>query len=386
MNLLRLHFLSAFFGLGAVWPLLGLAFEARGLTPSEYAWLFALWPLSRLLASPAWGALADRRFGSTRLLRMNGWLSALAVLALASFEGRLVTAISFALWACFSSSLTPLAEANTYAVLGERSAGFGYVRVFGSIGFALSALAVSLLALDPGGAAPFFVAAFGYAAAALVSQRLPIVEAPVRPQRHAAGKLVLRADLLLFWLSSTLYGAAHGLFDVYFGPCLRSLPGIPSELVGSAWAVGVLCEVVVVWFMPRILSGRTTSWVLPGSALIAMLRWWLLAHATTTRDVLLTSPLHGITFGAWYLAFVHENQRAAEPHLRATMQGIAAACLGLGVISATVLGGYALEHWGGRRLFELAGGLAGCSLLLYLLRLLQQRRAGLSLPVLSGQA
>ena len=386
MTLLRLHFLGAFFGLGAVWPLLGVAFAARGLSPSEYAWLFVLFPLARLVASPLWGALADTRFGSTRLLRVNGWSSALAIGALAFCQDRLGTAIAFSLWALFSSSLTPLAEASAYALLAERASSFGYVRVFGSIGFALSALGVSWCAFDAGGAAPFLVAALGYVAAALVSHRMPILPREPRAATNQARRSPLRPDVMLLWFASTLYGAAHGLFDVYFGPAVRALPAVPAALIGTVWGVGVLCEVVVVWFMPRVLAGSATAWVLPGGAAIAALRWWLLADATTSRELLLNAPLHGITFGAWYLAFVHENQRAAEPALRATMQGIAAACLGLGVIAATVLGGYTLEHWGGRRLFQLAAGLAATSFLLYLVRHPLARRAHLSPRPVSGQA
>jgi predicted MFS family arabinose efflux permease len=85
------------------------------------------------------------------------------------------------------------------------------------------------------------------------------------------------------------------------------------------------------------------------------------------------------------LAFVHENQRTTEPHLRATMQGVAAASLGLGVISATVVGGFALEHWGGRRLFEVAALLALLSLALYLLRFPLGNPAPLSRRAISGQ-
>ncbi len=386
MTLLRLHFLSAFFGLGAVWPLLGVAFAARGFSPSEYAWLFALFPLARLLASPLWGALADTRFGSIRLLRVNGWLSALAIAALALCHGRLGTTLAFALWALFSSSLTPLAEASAYALLAERAAGFGYVRVFGSIGFALSALGVSWSAFDAGGGVPFLVAALGYAGAALVSHGMPISRREPRVSPSAARRWSARPDVLLLWFASTLYGAAHGLFDVYFGPAVRMLPAVPAELIGTVWGVGVLCEVAVVWFMPRVLASNATAWVLPVAAAVAALRWWLLSDAATSRELLLNAPLHGITFGAWYLAFVHENQRAAEPALRATMQGIAAACLGLGVIAATVVGGYVLEHGGGRRLFELAAALAAASCVLFLVRRPLERRAHLSPRPVSSQA
>src|SRR5690606_23513883 len=140
---------------------------------------------------------------------------------------------------------------------------------------------------------------------ALVSHRMPSSARAPRVPAGAARASSVRPDVLLLWIASTLYGAAHGLFDVYFGPAVRTLPEVPAELIGTVWGVGVLCEVVVVWFMPRVLASSVTPWVLPAAAAIAALRWWLLADATTSRELLLNAPLHGITFGAWYLAFVH---------------------------------------------------------------------------------
>ena len=99
-----------------------------------------------------------------------------------------------------------------------------------------------------------------------------------------------------------------------------------------------------------------------------MLRWWLLSRANSPADLWLQQPLHAITFGVWYLAFVHENQARAPAAIRATVQGIAAACLGLGMVLATLAGGYVFERFGGRVLFRLATGAALLALACYSLR------------------
>lgn len=370
MNALRLYYLTVYLALGAVLPLVALALSARGLRPSQYAWLLLLMPLSRLLSPPIWGALADQHFGPRKLVRINTWIAGLAMLALAFAQGFWPTAVCFALWAFFSSSLVPLVEAGTYQMLGARAASFGYVRVFGSIGFALSALGIGMGKLDPGMVTPFVVAALGYLAAGLVSRRLTEYAVVSRDSlRPAVLALVKRTDVLLLWLGSILYYAAHGIFDMYFGPFARSLPGVRPELVSTAWGLGVVAEVIVFFFVPRWLSGRMMRWLLPGSALVAALRWWLTAQVTSATHVLLLQPLHAITFGVWYLSFVHENQAEAPPNMRATVQGIASASLGIGTMTAIVVGGYSLERLGGRTLFLLASAASLGSVLLYLVRI-----------------
>jgi PPP family 3-phenylpropionic acid transporter len=379
VNALRLYYFASYAGLGAVMPLLALAMQARGLRPSQYAWLMALIPLSRLFAPPLWGMLADRWFGTVKLLRVNTAIAASAMLTLAFSERMLPTALAFSIWAFTSSSLTPLADAGAYRLLSALSlstraqrtatSGFAYVRVFGSIGFAGSAFSLAMVGLDRALRVPFIIAACTYVCASLAAGRLyegpPPTRAPLLP---AVRLLARRKDALLLWLGSAFYYLGHGAFDAYFGPYARTLPGVRSETVSMGWAIGVTSEVVVLWFVPRLLVGRLRRGVLIGTAAIAALRWWLIAEATTPLALWLQQPLHAITFGVWYLAFIHENQARTDDSIRATVQGVAVASMGLGMISATLFGGYVFEALGGRVLFRLASGAALLALACYLLR------------------
>lgn len=366
MIALRLYYLTVYLGLGAVLPLLALSMQSRGFRPSEYAWLMATLPLSRLLAPPLWGALADKWLGTSLLLRVNTLISAVAMAALSQPLSFGLTVVAFMLWAFFSSSLMPLAEAGTYRLLGTRSASFAHVRVFGSLGFALSALLVGVVGVGADLGAAFWGGAAGYLVAGFVSASIPKgIATPAIPIARAVLALSRRREVLLLWLGSTLYYAAHGAYDVYFGPHIRTIPGVTDRMVSLAWALGVIAEIIVIMFVPRLLTGRVSQHLLVAAAITSALRWWFLAHASSAKEVWLLQPLHAVTFGLWYLVFVHENQEGAPIELRATVQGLAAACMGLGMISATLVGGYVLEHFGGRALFTCASVLAALSALLY---------------------
>lgn len=369
MTALRLYLFAHYFGLGAVLPLLALGLQARGFRPSQYAWLVVLIPLSRLCAPPLWGALADRYVGAMRLLRINTALAAAAMFALFMAQGFLATTLAFACWALVSSSLMPLVEAGAYRLLGPAASGFGYVRVFGSIGFALSAFGMGFFGVDRELRAPFAVAACAYVVAGFSAGGLADAAAPTRaPLLAAVRGLLGRVDVLLLWLGSVLYYAAHGAFDTYFGPFARTIPGVSAETVSSAWALGVTCEVAVLWFVPRWIDSRARPLLLMVAACVAALRWAILAQATTPFGIWVQQPLHAVTFGVWYLAFVHENQTQAPPEIRATVQGVAQACIGGGMIASTLLGGSVLEQLGGRALFRLASLASVLALACYGLR------------------
>ncbi|HEX5661336.1 MAG TPA: MFS transporter [Polyangiales bacterium] len=367
MSALRLYYFASYGGLGAVLPLLALAMEARGFRPSQYAWLLALLPLSRLFAPPLWGALADRRLGTSRLIQVNTALAACAMLLLAFARSFGLTVLGFVIWALMSSSLVPLSDAGAYRMLGPNREQFARVRVFGSLGFLLTALALGVFGVDRELRIPFVVAACGYLAASFASRRLidgvPTARAPLWP---ALRELARRPDMAWLWLGAGFHYAGHGVFDHYFGPHARTIPGVSASLVSGAWAIGVGCEVVALWFVPRVLGRR---WLLPATAGVAAVRWLAIASAATPFAVLAQQPLHAITFAVWYAVFVHENQRHADPSMRATVQGMASASMGFGTISATLLGGPVLEHFGGRVLFRCAAGAAVLAGVCYLLRL-----------------
>ena len=280
----RLYYLTVYIGLGAVLPLLAIAMQARGFRASQYAWLVAMLPLSRLLAPPLWGAVADKWLGTARLLRVNTLISAVAMGVLSQPLSLEATVAAFVIWALFSSSLVPLAEAGTYAALGANTARFAYIRVFGSIGFALSALGVGIVGVDRSLSVPFLVGALGYVASSVLAFRMPSgVVGKRTPLLSTVLEIARRRDVALLWAGSTLYYFAHGAYDVYYGPHIRAIEGVDDATVSLAWAVGVIAEIVLLFFVPRLLRS--------GSMVICLMSMFLVSIAARGSG--------GVSGGRW---------------------------------------------------------------------------------------
>jgi predicted MFS family arabinose efflux permease len=241
--------------------------------------------------------------------------------------------------------------------------------VWGSIAFALAvwgmgeADAAHRPALLLGGASLLYVAA------AVVSLGLPRHHAPRRHRFGTESWAYLRRPRFLLFLGGTAaYYAGHATYDAFVSLHLEDL-GADQATIGLAWAIGVSVEILIMFAAPRLFGVVRGSHVLVLCAGIAALRWFLLASVTTPLLVLLSQPLHGLTFGLWFLAFVDQAQERAPEELRTTVQTMASASMGIGMV-AGYLGGGRLMDWGGTApVFQAAVAAALLGLILYALRL-----------------
>jgi MFS family permease len=93
--------------------------------------------------------------------------------------------------------------------------------------------------------------------------------------------------------------------------------------------------------------------------------------------MLVVAPLHGITFGVWYLSGVKFVQTQAPEALRASVQGIAHAAIGVGTVLGYLVAGQVFDRFGGGASFLAAAVAAMLAGLVYL----QARAAA---PAVSG--
>ena len=125
--------------LGAYTPYIGRWVVALGHGGYVVGAMLVLWYGSRIVAPPVWSALLRRS------QRPGVWLVVGSALTLGSFLGftgvhatwPLLTVMT--VFGLFYNALMPQFEAMTLVALGTRSADYGRVRVWGSIGFLLVA-------------------------------------------------------------------------------------------------------------------------------------------------------------------------------------------------------------------------------------------------------
>lgn len=94
--------------------------------------------------------------------------------------------------------------------------------------------------------------------------------------------------------------------------------------------------------------------VLTLAMLAFIVRLFYYAQMTNAWWVLLSEPLHGLTFAAMWAASVEYADQCAPPGLSATAQGLTSACFrGLGTGTGAIVGGYLFDLVGPQWLFRI---------------------------------
>lgn len=384
--LMRGYYFLMFGGLGALFPYLPPFLRDRGLSPVEIAQVMVIAPIGMLVAPPLWGLAADAFGARSRALRIASLGTGLTTVLFATVDRPLTAMAAMALFSIFRSALMPLADAVTHAVLDGHGARFGSIRVWGSAGFATFVSAMGLLHAT---ARPWpwilSAAAIYLSSAAMILALHEQAEdgaggpaaAPARSPRallRAVTVIAAPLELAAFLGGVVLYYAAHSTYDVYIGLHLRDL-GYGDAFLGPAWSLGVLVEIGVMGSATRIFRRATPAALLPICALVAAVRWWTLATSSGVVALLASQSLHGVTFGLWYLSMVKFAQDRSPPALRASVQGLALAAMGLGQVVGYFGGGVVFDRGQGPLLYRCASLCALASGSAYLVPLIAQRRA-----------
>lgn len=355
-----LYFL--FFGShGALLPYLPLFFEERGLSPTQISFLMVLLPISNLLFPPLWALVADSLASRARVLRFCLLLYAGSVVALIPQTGFWTSLVVMVVFSLFRSPLTSLTDAVAHVHLGGALERYGHVRLWGSIGFLSCSRMYGYLYDNAPQSLAIGSISLLIIAAAMASRALdtPRPNAPPKKKQiiQSARAYVLQPGILLLLMGVFIYYAAHSTFDAYFGLYMRDL-GFGYEFIGTAWAIGVGVEVLLMTQSHRILGLLSPPRILVICGIVATLRWGLLSHMTHGPEILVSQMLHGVTFGLYYLGMVNQIQKHAPPAIRATAQSIALGFMSSGMIVGYLGGGHLMEHRGGQSVYIAAMWLA----------------------------
>jgi PPP family 3-phenylpropionic acid transporter len=379
--LARFYF-AYFCQLGAFVAYFPLWLDARGHSPAEIAAVLAVLQLVRIFAPAAWGWIAD--LWAARIPGGRRSIVALAALAAALSLGVLDTAgslravvISAALAALFTSGILPLVEAMTLAALGPRVERYGPVRLWGSVGFIVSVLALGVLldrlavaVLLPIVAGLMLLAAIG--ALALPRGGAAAPEAAAR----GLGRVLRDPRVIALIAAGFCMSVAHGALYAFYSLYLVAA-GYSKAAVGLLWTLGVVAEIALFIALPVLLRRVSLRALLIASFVAAAARFVAIGWGIDSLALLVAAQLlHALTFGAYHAAAVAAVHRLFSGALAARGQGIfAGLTYGLGGAAGMLLSGWSWGALGPEITFTLSGafGAAGALLVAWKVRLRRGR-------------
>lgn len=369
-------FYFAYLGaLGLFMPFFGLYLASLGLGDREVTRVLAVGPTCGLLAPPLFGMIADALGSRTRLLHVASVATTIA------FAGFFVAGASrpalygtAALFALCRSPLTSLVDTTALDVARRGGPGYGALRLWGSIGFLVAVVLGGFLLDGRGPRAALAPTTIGLAACALFALALPSspsalrapaglvapVGAAARPSSAAVSawrRLVAASDLWRFLGAVVLAQAAGAAYDAGLSLHLARL-GHSHRFIGLVWATGVVGEVALLAVSGRVLARVGAPRLFFAAVAVSSLRWLALAFVRAPWLLLALQPLHGVTFGFFYVAATNQVRQRSTDAAAATGQGLLAGAMALGSIVGMPFVGELLERGGGRLLFSVASGVA----------------------------
>lgn len=341
-------YLFYFAALGALVPYWGLYLQDQGFDALAIGQLMAILMGTKVVAPYLWGWLGDALGRRMPIIR---WASAVSVLTFVGIfwvDGFWGVALVMALFSFFWNASLPQMEVVTFSYLGAQSQRYARIRLWGSIGFVVAAIALGFLVEGQGiGVVPPVLLAI-YLGIWLAS--LPIREpqaGAVAQGEHSIAAVLRRPAIIAFFAAIFLMQVAHGPYYTFYTIYLTGY-GYSESLLGGLWALGVTAEVLLFLVMHRVLSRWGARRVLIASLLIAGSRWLLIAYFPQSLSlVILAQLLHAATFGAFHAASIHLVHHYFVGRLRGRGQALfSSLSYGAGGAVGALVSGLTWESWG----------------------------------------
>ena len=352
--------------IGAFAPFFSVYLDSVGLSAVEIGVVMALPQFTRIVAPHLWGWLADAGGDRMRVVRITTLVAAVCWLGMFAGSGFLwICAMVLALCFFFSAAL-PLMEASTLTHIGEQMGRYGTIRLWGSLGYIAAVVAVGY-ALDL-----FPVQALLWVVLACIVGTLAFTWAApeARPAAHASDSrpiadILKRPEVIALITACALMAAAHGPYYTFYSIHLVD-HGYSKGVTGWLWALGVVCEIAIFLWLPRLYAAYSLRRILIASFLLAAARFLLIGWGAGSLTLLLLAQvLHAASFGSFHAAAIGIVHRLFRGRHQARGQTIfGSLSYGVGGTLGSLASGYAWEPLGAALTFSAASACALAGMLL----------------------
>jgi PPP family 3-phenylpropionic acid transporter len=341
-------------------PFISLVLRDRGFDPAQIGAILAAISLAALMTAAIWSDLADNRLGSRRSLQIAVVLAAAAsgLLAVSGERFWIVLIVAASLGGCLIPSFG-LLNAVALRHLGPNGlGGFGAIRLWTSLGFAVMAIAVGAVLQMAGvhWALPgFAIALLAYAATTrALPHGLPLEGEPIQrvQSRFGAAGVALHTvpGLRPFLLGLLLVFSASSAAQSFI-PLRIATGNAGTFQVGLYGALAACVEIPVM----RASVGWTRRYGLPvvyiaGVAAFAV--QMLIVSLVTSPGVLtLLAAIRGFGFALSNVAVVQLVGRIVPDHLRNSGQVLLRCTESLGQALGLLIGGIVYAGLGASAFF-----------------------------------
>lgn len=336
-----------YWSVSAINAFLPLLFRYKGMNATEIGLLLSVGPFIAIFAQPLWGVISDRRQTVKKIILLL--LAATLITSSVVFLGASMLFLIFAMliFHFFMSPIQPLLDSMSTAYAQEKNISFGSIRIWGSIGFAFASFFIGFLIGKVGIQFLWIIYAVIIVLALIIAVRLSDSEVKRAPISAKTMKNTFKNPRFLGFLAAALFiGIPARMNDGLLGLYMKNLGATESQ-IGLAWTASSLSEVPVIGLMYILMKRIPLLILISISGGFYSLRWFLYAHLSNPKMLIIGQAMHSVTFAIFMVACLQYVASIVPREMLATGQTIYIAIYaGLGAIIGNTAGGYFMEHFG----------------------------------------
>ncbi|MGB1262012.1 MAG: MFS transporter [Cognaticolwellia sp.] len=307
-----------YFGiLGLVVPFLSVFLDARGFSSLEIGEILAVITATKIVAPSLWAQLADKSGKQLTIVKVGALLSLLCFSWVIWAVSYWPLMFSLAMFSLFWTAILPQIEVMTLNSIRKSAKIYARIRLWGSIGFIIVAMASGEL-IERYSAEAFsyigIVILAGLFISTLLSKQPRI--ANISSLEHVSIKSkVFNSNFLLFFFAGLMLQMSFGPYYVFFALYLKNL-SYSGFLIGIFIAIGVVAEIGIFAFAAIFFKNFSLKTLISASILLTALRWFMVGHFADSNIALALSQLiHALSFGLYHsasIAFIQQHFNAKQ--------------------------------------------------------------------------
>ncbi|MFO7869614.1 MAG: MFS transporter [Bacteroidales bacterium] len=318
--------------------------DERALTGTEIGMIAAVQQINNIIFLPLWGMMSDR-YGKRKIFLL---LIGVSAVLLYGFIVQGAFWYYFLFMIVFSALHNPLgALIDAFAINKSKEqnipSSYGQMRLWASVGWAVSSLSTGYLIEATSLTSIFFVASFFLICTWVISFLYLNKKREVRsthPPSFSTLKTVLLQHKKLFYFFMFIL-----VFYILNSPTLNFINlyykeiGASNTQIGYAYAVQAMCELPFMFFSAFIINKLGIRRVILGTMLVASLRLMLYGFTTEPWIAIAIGSLHGITLGMFIVSVIEYTNYIVPQSQNSTGQTLMYTFLGIGMSIGNFING-----------------------------------------------
>ncbi len=366
----------AFWAMLAVYyPFFVVFLKEAGYSNTNIGIITSVNSVTIVISQPFWGMISDKMRSVKKVFVFCMLAAGLSMLPLPFINSFLLMCICFAVITFFESPGSPLLDSWIVSASRNESFGYGHVRLWGSIGYAVFVWIFGMLfeVIDVSLMFPIFLV---MALVTVFLTRFIKSDKPVNTvniKDIKVGRLFKNFKYISFLIFALFLFIPNKAAYTYLPNLIESVGGSREQL-GIASAVMAIFEVPVFFYSKQLLRRYSSVTLLLASAGVFILKQFLFTIVKTPIHIILIQPLQGLYYGLFLGAAVYYIDTLAPDELKSTSQTVASGFfVGLGGIIGNYGGGLIIDILGIHKIYS--WGLIICILgtLFFVLTLLWQK-------------